>query len=51
MYMHMQVAVDQLSMLSGGRNCAAFVQVESEVVCSPEELEAVLDSSSNYRYM
>lgn len=36
-------------MLSG-RNCVAFVQVGSEVVCSPEEIDSILDLA-NVRYM
>ena len=44
-----QVAVDQLSMLSG-RNCVAFVQVGSEVVCSPDELDSILNVA-NIRYV
>lgn len=36
-------------MLSGGRNCVAFVQVESEVVCSLDALEGLTYPSSNYR--
>lgn len=35
-------------MLSG-RNCVAFVQVGNEVVCSPDELDSILNLA-NVRY-
>ena len=44
-----QVAMEQLRMLRG-RNCVAFVQIGSEVVCSPDELDNILDLA-NVRYI
>ena len=33
-----------------GRNCVAFVQIGSEVVCSPDELDNILNLA-NVRYI